>query len=471
MKNTPSQSVGLLSRIRHIAASRGDAQAFVFVDHRGEAAELRWKDLLAAVEAEVQRIAFHARPGSLLTAPAVSSQHGISQLLAVLASGHTLLPLDPRSPHETKHRLIEQLTSQGAVVDEVEALLGPGGPASAAFIEGGYVLATGGTTGDPKLVHYPKEPAYRAPSALLKRTGWREFQTQLLAGPLHHAAPFSRLIDGVLSGNTIVVPRVFKAEAVLGVVERFGVEWAQLTPSNMLVLDDPLRRRPEAFRSLRGILHTAAPCPADTKRNWIKHLGADRVFEMYTSTEGIGATLCDGHEWLARPGTVGRGFFTRIRIFDDQGLPLPPGGTGTVHMRSVLRNQPAGTMGGYQSVGDRGHLDEDGYLFLSGRREDLIIVGGENVYVSEVTSAILSCVGVADAAVGELPDHQLGSRLCALVVRRPSASLTVADLLGHCLSRLEPYKVPSEFRFVDALPRTPAGKLERISFSRLMETL
>ncbi|MGV9774020.1 AMP-binding protein [Streptosporangium sp. NPDC003464] len=464
MKQTSSPGIGLLSRIRHVAASRGDAPAFVFVDHRGEAAELRWKDLLAAVETGVRRIASHTQPGSVITAPAVSSASGIPQLLAVLASGHTLLPLDPRSPEETRRRLIERLTRQGAVVDE-----GAGGTAPTAFTEGGYVLATGGSTGEPKLVHYPKEPVYRAPTALLKRTGWRECQTQLLTGPLHHAAPFSRLIDGVHSGNTIVVPRVFKAEVVLGAVDRFRVEWAQLTPSTMVLLDERLRRSHDAFRSLRGILHTAAPCPADTKRNWIRQLGADRVFEMYTSTEGIGATLCDGHEWLARPGTVGRGFFTKIRIFDDQGLPLPPGVTGLVHLRSVLGSRPGGTPDGYRSVGDRGHLDEDGYLFLSGRREDLVIVGGENVYVSEVTSVLLACAGVADAAVGELPDPQLGSRLCALVVRRPSAPLTVADVLRHCLVRLEPYKVPSEIRFVDALPRTAAGKLERISFSRLLE--
>ncbi len=481
----------LLSRIRHVADQRGDDAALLFVDHRGEAEVLSWRALAVTVSEQVRRIRREAEPGTVITAAARSTgASAVTAFLAVLAAGRTLFPLDQRGPASSHDRLTEEVRRQGGLVDNVESLLdrkatAPGANGAVAtdlrngpFTAGGHIMTSGGSTGFPKLIYQPGAPHYdsrNVPSALLRRTGWRNGQVQLLAGPLHHAAPFSRLIDGILSGNTLVIPQIFKSDLILDIVDEFKVEWMQLTPSNMQLLDDALGRNPGAFQSVRGVLHSAAPCPVDTKRTWIDAIGGARIFEMYTSTENLGMTLCDGDEWLARPGTVGRGFFTRLRILDGEGVPLPPDQTGEVYMRSIQRSRSSPdesrlSRDGYESVGDRGHLDEDGYLYLSGRREDLVIVGGENVYVSEVTSAILTCSGIADAAVVEVPDPLLGSRLCALVVRRPHTDLTVRDVMDHSLRRLAPYKVPATIRFIDSLPRTEAGKLDRNSLSHLMES-
>lgn len=480
----------LLNRIRQVADERGDAAAFVFVNHRGQEEALSWRVLSATVSEQVRRIRQQTSLGSVITAPAQSTPTAVAVFLAVLAAGRTLFPLDPRNPAVSSQRLLDEVRRQGGPIDNIESLFRhddpgpgaagvvPGSRGGSAFAAGGYILASGGSTGLPKPIHRPGAPYYdprNVPSALLRRTGWRNHQTQLLSGPLHHAAPFSRLIDGVLSGNTLVIPQIFKSDLILGVIERYRVDWMQLTPSNMQLLDDELSRHPDAFSSVRGVLHSAAPCPVDTKRTWINKLGGGRVFEMYTSTENVGMTLCDGDEWFAHPGTVGRGFFTRLRILGDDGVPLPPGQVGEVYMRSIQKSRSSSggsrpSRDGYESVGDRGHLDHDGYLYLSGRREDLVIVGGENVYVSEVTSAILTCSGIADAAVVDVPDPLLGSRLCALVVRHPFAGLTARDVLGHCLSRLAPYKVPSAVSFVDSLPRTAAGKLDRGSLPPVLDT-
>jgi bile acid-coenzyme A ligase len=492
----------LLGRIRQVAGQRGDAAAFVFADHRGAARTVGWAQLAEDVSGLAASIRRHTGPDGVVTVPAHGSPEAVAACLAVLAAGRALFPLDPRSPADTRERLADQVRRLGGTVVGHESLTAapdepagaeadpgadqgpdpdaghrPGGFEPGGFGSGGYILASGGSTGFPKPIHRPGAPVYHprvVPSALLRRTGWREGQVQLLAGPLHHAAPFTRFVDGVLSGNTMVIPQIFRADLILGLIEQYQIEWMQLTPSTMGLLDDALGRQPEAFAPVRGVLHTAAPCPADTKRRWIGALGGDRVFEMYASTENLGTTLCDGDEWLAHPGTVGRGFFTRLRILDAAGAQLPPGQVGDVYMRSVQSSRAAsgGTRparDGYESVGDRGHVDEDGYLFLSGRREDLVIVGGENVYVSEVTAALLACPGIADAAVTGQPDPLLGARLCALVVTAPADPPSVRDVLDHCLSRLAPYKVPAEVRFVAALPRTAAGKLDRSRLPALLE--
>jgi bile acid-coenzyme A ligase len=293
---------------------------------------------------------------------------------------------------------------------------------------------------------------------------------QLLAGPLFHAAPFSRLLDGILSGNCLVLPRLFRPEVVIDTVVKLGVEWAQLTPSHMEILRKGLEADPDAFRTLRGLLHTAAPCPEETKRAWIAGLGGSRVHEMYTTTEGFGTTYCDGDEWLRHPGSVGRGFFTKIAIRGADGSDLAPGEVGTVYMRGVASGgSVSGDAGaveptdadGYATAGDRGHLDAEGYLYLSGRREDLIIVGGQNVYAHDI-EAVLSARGdVRHAVVVPLRDDVLGERVCAVIVLDPSSDASAQDLLRECAARLPAYKCPSKIVFAQDIPLTAVGKIDR----------
>jgi bile acid-coenzyme A ligase len=227
---------------------------------------------------------------------------------------------------------------------------------------------------------------------------------------------------------------------------------------------------PRGFASLRAMLHTAARCDADTKRGWIGLLGPERVYELYGATEGVGVTLVRGDEWLARPGTVGRGFLTQIRILDDTGNLAPPGTAGTVFMRTPQRvgrsdyvNEQAirTTLDGFATVGDHGRLDSGGYLYLEPRDHDIINVGGEKVDPDEVEAALREHPGVVDAVAVAVPHRTLGSVVGAHVVLHPGASVRKAELAAHCGRRLAGYKIPKQFTFVDQVPRSAAGKIQR----------
>jgi bile acid-coenzyme A ligase len=191
---------------------------------------------------------------------------------------------------------------------------------------------------------------------------------------------------------------------------------------------------------------------------------------VYSSTEHIGGTMVRGDEWLRRPGTVGRGFFTRISIRDDAGNRLAPGVTGKVFMRAGRSSANDGYLGdqvvetapdGFASVGDYGWLDEDGYLFLAPRRHHLINVGGEKVSPSEVEAELLEHPAVLDAVVVPVEDDVLGSTVGAYVVAGPGSSVSGKDLMAHCRTRLANFKVPTRVTFVDQVPRSAAGKIER----------
>jgi bile acid-coenzyme A ligase len=286
-------------------------------------------------------------------------------------------------------------------------------------------------------------------------------------GPLYHAAPFTSLLSGLLDGHTIIVQGAFSPENAADAIERHGVQWMQVTPSHMSKMLAAPEVTAERLASLRAVLHTAAPCDAATKRGWIDLLGPTRVYEMYGATEQIGMTLARGDEWLARPGTVGKGFLTQIKVLDEDGFAVPPGVVGRVFMRRGAGRRPSGvdlsavehTVDGFLTVGDHGYVDEDGYLFLSGRRADMMTVGGSNVYPAEIERVVLELPGVRDVAVVGREHPDFGSVPVAYVVADPG--LTAADVNRHCRTALAVHKRPRQVEFVDELPRTEAGKLHR----------
>jgi bile acid-coenzyme A ligase len=339
------------------------------------------------------------------------------------------------------------------------------------------LLATGGSSGKPKVVvdalmrTIGRRPRPARPSTLMN---WRPGQRQMVVGPLSHTATLTFFVEGLSDGNTMIVQRSFDPAATLAAMADWRVEWLQLTPYHLRHLAFAARRCGDGLSSVRGLLHLAAPCPGQLKRYWIERLGADRLFEMYGSTEGVGLTLVRGDEWLKRPGTVGRGFFTQIQVRDESGLPLPPGETGEVYMRSGrsaravyldARDRIRVTPDGFASVGDCGHLDGDGYLYLAPRQLRRIQVGGETVYPGEVESVLLDHPDVLDAAVLGISDERLGETLVALIVSagHPDAR----QLRRYLRARMPPHKVPRTVTFVGRLPRGETGKLERARLAEL----
>jgi len=330
---------------------------------------------------------------------------------------------------------------------------------------------SGGSTGRPKLILSGAPGVYLAPEpGTLGIWGIEEPDTVIMTGPLYHNGPFITSVGAVTQGAHLVIRSRFDAEDALAAIDRHKGSWIYLVPTMM----SRIWRLPPATRasydvsSLRMVWHLAAPCPAWLKEEWIGWLGAEAVMELYGGTEGQAYTIISGGEWLNHRGSVGRVVMGEMKAVDAQGRTLPPGETGEIFMRPppgapptyAYRGAKARVMeGGWESLGDIGWFDADGYLYLADRRGDMILVGGSNVYPAEIEAALDEHPLVQSSAVIGLPDEDLGNRIHAIV--QPREGLTEADLRAHIASRLVTYKQPRSYEFVSENIRDDAGKVRR----------
>jgi bile acid-coenzyme A ligase len=409
----------------------------------------------------------------------IEVDNGMESVLGLLAALRTDRPvavLSRRAPEAESLALRDVLLSKGhdvALVQERKVrTLRSGGQCRRPLPAQSVLLATGGSAGTPKVVvdtrmrTVSQRPRETRPSTTMN---WRPGQRQLVIGPLHHTAALTYFIEAVSDGNTIVVQRVFDPAATLDLVEGWAIEWLQLTPYHMRLLAATANGRGVDLSSVRGLLHLSAPCPEKVKRTWLDLVGDKRVFEMYGATEPVGVTLARGDEWRARHGTVGRGFFTQLRILDEAGRRLPPGEIGDVYMRSATvtgaryldgAHRLRLTADGFASVGDRGRLDADGYLYLEPRQVSRIQVGGETVYADEVESVLGQHPRVLDVAVIGIPDERLGETVVAVVAASRS-EVSGRELREFAQRRLARHKVPRQVLITDLVPRNETGKLDR----------
>jgi bile acid-coenzyme A ligase len=250
------------------------------------------------------------------------------------------------------------------------------------------------------------------------------------------------------------------------------VQFAVLVPTmmhRMWRLGPEVRSRYDLSALVR-ILHMAAPCPVWLKEAFIEWLGPERVHELYAGTEAQGATYINGTDWLQHKGSVGKPMNCEVLILDEHGAELPPRQLGEVYLRPKTAG-PAGRYRyigatakvhgeGWESLGDMGYVDEDGYLYLGDRQTDMILCGGANIYPAEVESAIDSHPAVRSSCVIGLPDDDLGSVVHA-IVDVAERDLSEADLTAHLRERLAKYKMPRSFELVRTPLRDDAGKVRR----------
>jgi acyl-CoA synthetase (AMP-forming)/AMP-acid ligase II len=343
---------------------------------------------------------------------------------------------------------------------------------------GAALLYSSGTTGQPKGILRPLPdfaPSDPLPvmAFVLKMFGFREGMTYLNPAPLYHSAPQASVSLSLRLGGTAIIMEHFDAERWLALVERHRVTNCQMVPTmfvRLLRLPEEIRRRYD-LSSLEAIVHAAAPCPVPVKQAMIDWLGPI-VLEYYAATEANGATVCDSAQWLAHPGTVGRPLFGELLILDEVGEPCPVGVDGTVWFRGATAfeyfDDPAKTAAGRSAdgqastVGDVGHVDADGYLYLTDRQSYMIISGGVNIYPQETENLLSTHPAVMDVAVIGVPNEDLGEEVKA-VVQPVDASLVGPDLaqelIGFCRAHLAHFKCPRTVDFVDELPRLPTGKL------------
>jgi bile acid-coenzyme A ligase len=332
-------------------------------------------------------------------------------------------------------------------------------------------MTSGGSTGLPKLIVAANPAAYdpQRASALFKGR-----EAVLVPGPLYHGAPFSAAFGGLFCGCKVVVMQRFDALRCLELIEQHRVDRMTVVPTMMQrIWRLPMEQRQRVdVSSLEFVLTGSAPCPAWLMRAWIEWLGPEVMHEAFGPSERTGGTFISGTEWLAHPGSVGRpSAGARLKILDDDGCELPPGEMGEIYMLppggpgSTYHYVGASarlTEDGWESVGDMGYFDSDGYLYLGDRRSDMVLCGGRNIYPAEVEAAIDSLPGVRSSAAIGLPDDDLGQRLHAIVdVGSHESDLDEASVRQYLVERLVHYKIPASIEIVTTLLRDDAGKMRR----------
>ncbi len=390
----------------------------------------------------------------------------LDAVLGLLAAGVVPIPLDPRLTAYERDRILANLSPTRLVTsaDQLAGLRssygdGPGLPRARPM------HCTSGTTGTPKGVWSGLLPTADAQALVAEERSLWAFDSSdvnLVLSPLYHSAPLRFAMGTALAGGRVVVPGPFDPAVVTEAIERER-------PTSMFCVPTHLQRlfahwdqagTPD-LSSFRLVAHAGAPCPDAVKRRLVELFPDRSTWEFYGSTEGQ-FTACRSEEWLERPGTVGRARPGRVLSTDDDGTiwcAVPPFARFSYYgdpekTAAAWRDTPDGPA---FTVGDLGRIDEDGYLFLDGRREDLVISGGVNVYPLEVEQVLLEHPGVDDVAVYGVPDDHWGQRVCAAYVGAANA----ADLDAFVRERLAPPKRPKSWHLLRDLPRTPTGKVLR----------
>jgi long-chain acyl-CoA synthetase len=344
------------------------------------------------------------------------------------------------------------------------------------YHEGNIMFYSSGTTGRPKgIARKQGEIAWGnfAPLDLYLRTtyGLDRDTVYLVPAPLYHAAALVWAMNVLRGGGTVVVMERFDPLEALRLIEAHRVTHAQFVPTmfvRMLRLSEDDRAR-YSLSTLKCVLHAAAPCPVQIKHQMIDWLGPV-IHEYYAGSERNGLVAVDSATWAARPGTVGRAVFGQIHIVDEAGRELPAGQDGLIYFsgtnefeyyKDPIQTASAFNELGWSTLGDLGHLDDDGFLFLADRRTDLIISGGVNIYPKEVEDALIQHPAVADVAVIGLPNVEYGQEVRAVVELHAGispGSQLAEELVAFCRLRIAAFKCPKSVDFA-TLPRLPNGKM------------
>lgn len=343
---------------------------------------------------------------------------------------------------------------------------------------GSTMLYTSGTTGRPKGVYRRTRPVISQLTGVCNETAkWNPAtDLSLITGPLYHAAPLGiNFAIPINAGVGVVLMDKWDAEETLRLIEHHKITHTHVVPTmmhRMLQLPEPIRKKYDVS-SMRWIIHGAAPCPAHVKQQMMEWFGPT-IYEYYSSTEG-GGVFVGPHEWLKKPGTVGKAVpGVEIKLLDIEGNEVPQGTEGLIYVKAPATGrfeyykEPTKTDSSYRgdwfTLGDMGRFDADGDLFLTGRTAELIISGGVNIYPVEIDEILIRHPDIADAAVVGVPNEDWGEEIKAVVELKPGVPRTqetVQSILDFAKDKLPGFQRPRTVDFVDTLPRNAAGKVLR----------
>jgi fatty-acyl-CoA synthase len=333
------------------------------------------------------------------------------------------------------------------------------------------VIYTSGTTGKPKgaVRKFPKD-TMQAAFRFINETPMRVDDVHLVTCPLYHSTAFGFLTLSHMLGATVVIMDHFDAEGFLRNVDEYGVTTTAVVPTmlhRILEVPEDIKAKYDT-RTLRVVFSGGAPLPAPVAIDFMDRFG-DIVFNFYGATETGLVTLAKPVDLRAAPGTIGTALpGNEIRLLGDDGRDVPPGTVGELYVKNKLlvagyhKDEEAtrsSMVDGFFSVGDLARRDRDGRYFLEGRKRDMIISGGVNVYPAEIEAVLEQHPDIAEVAVVGVPDREWGERVRAFVVRRPDTTVDEGALKVYVRERLAGPKVPREFVFLDVLPRNPTGKV------------
>lgn len=330
-------------------------------------------------------------------------------------------------------------------------------------------MASGGSTGRPKLIEAGGDS--RFPALVGYAMGTQDDDVNLFSVPLSHNTGFTTFAIGLVQGHhNVLMPR-FDPHEFLRLVTEYRVTYLATVPTIMQRLLPVYRADPDAYdlSSIRRFWHVGAACPPAVKQAWIDLLRPEVVWELYGGTELQALTFISGEQWLAHPGSVGVVVAGEMKVLDDDGNECPPGVVGEVYLRPAPGSAPtyryvgakAKSRDGWDSLGDLGYFDEDGFLYLNDRRVDMFTVGGRNVYPAEIESALSAHPRVLSCLVVGIPDDagDLGQVPHAIV--HADGDLDEAAVVDFLTERIERYKVPRSVEFTDTPLRDDAGKARR----------
>jgi len=402
----------------------------------------------------------------------------IEVVLAIWKLGATPQPVSPRAPFLEREAIIE-LADSSLIVGVEGGTHGDRPSVPLGFVADPRLsddslpertarhlkaVTSGGSTGRPKLI-VSGEKGEADPE--LAMFGLLPDRAHLIACPLYFNAAFTGSAAALFTGNHLVVMPRFDALEALRLIERHRIDFVVLVPTMMHRIWRLSNGQRETFdvSSLRVVLHASAPCPAWLKEAWIEWLGPERIFELYGGTEAQGHTWISGTEWLERRGSVGRPREgCALKVVDERGNELPAGETGEIYISPYAGQAKyhyvgaeAKVLDGWESLGDMGWMDEDGYLYLADRQTDMILSGGSNIYPAEVEGALEAHAKVRSSAVIGLPDDDLGQRVHAIV--QTDGDLGEEELLAHMAEQLMRYKIPRSIEFVGSPLRDDGDRL------------
>ena len=328
-------------------------------------------------------------------------------------------------------------------------------------------MTSGGSTGRPKLIDAGSDS--RLPAAAGSALGAEERDVNLLSVPLTHTTGFTTATLALLLGHHLVVMPRFDAHEFLRLVTDYGVTYLATVPTVMQRLLPVYRSNPEAYdlSSIRKFWHLGRTVPTVGQARMARPAGAREGLRVVRRHRTPGDHVIAGDAWLTHPGSVGIVVAGEMKVLDDDGRECPPGVVGEIYMRPGPGSPPtyryvgmtARSRDGWDSLGDLGHFDADGFLYLSDRRVDMFTVGGRNVYPAEIESALAEHPDVLSCLAVGVPDDDLGQVPHALV--QAATELSESAVRAFLSERLAGYKVPRTVEFVDHPLRDDAGKARR----------